>query len=106
MDLELLGTTLSDLGEPAYRERQVWRWAAQGAAGFDAMTDLPLGLRAALDDAVPFSSLTLEQEARASDGTIKALFDDRRRAAGGGGADALPRTGGARCASPRSRAAR
>ncbi len=80
MDLELLAATLADLDEPAYRERQVWRWAAQGADGFDAMTDLPLGLRAALQESVPFSSLTLQEEAHASDGTVKALFatrDDR-----------------------------
>jgi 23S rRNA (adenine2503-C2)-methyltransferase len=74
MDLELLASTLSDLGEPAYRERQVWRWAAQGADGFAAMTDLPLGLRDALAGSVPFSSLTLEDQAHASDGTVKALF--------------------------------
>ena len=77
MDLELLASTLSDLDEPAYRARQVWRWAAQGAGGFDAMTDLPLELRGALAETVPFSSLELEHEARASDGTIKALFSTR-----------------------------
>jgi 23S rRNA (adenine2503-C2)-methyltransferase len=77
MDLDLLATTLADLGEPTYRERQVWRWAAQGATGFDAMTDLPLALRSALTAAVPFSSLTLEQEAHARDGTVKALFHTR-----------------------------
>ena len=75
MDLELLTSTLRELGEPAYRERQVWRWAAQGAAGFAEMTDLPLDLRAALGEAVPYSSLTLVQEAHASDGTVKALFE-------------------------------
>jgi 23S rRNA (adenine2503-C2)-methyltransferase len=74
VDIELLTSTLADLDEPAYRERQVWRWAAQGAEGFADMTDLPLALRAALADAVPFSSLTLQHEARARDGTVKALF--------------------------------
>jgi 23S rRNA (adenine2503-C2)-methyltransferase len=74
MDLGLLERTLDDLGEPAYRNRQVWRWTAQGADSFDAMTDLPLGLRAALGGKVPFSSLTLERELRARDGTVKALF--------------------------------
>ena len=74
MDVQLLRRTLTELGEPAYRERQIWRWASQGATGFDAMTDLPLGLRTALEEAVPFSSLTLEHEARSSDGTIKALL--------------------------------
>ena len=74
MDLKLLETTLADLGEPGYRASQVWRWAARGASGFDEMSDLPLGLRSGLAEAVPFSSLTLEHEARASDGTVKALF--------------------------------
>jgi len=74
VDLKLLETTLADLGEPGYRAGQVWRWAARGASGFDEMSDLPLGLRSGLAEAVPFSSLTLEHEARASDGTVKALF--------------------------------
>ena len=74
MDLELLSTTLTDMGQPTYRQRQVWRWAAEGATSFDDMTDLPLALRASLADTVPFSSLTLQEEAHATDGTIKALF--------------------------------
>jgi 23S rRNA (adenine2503-C2)-methyltransferase len=74
VDLDRLQRTLGDLGEPGYRSRQVWRWAAQGAGSYDAMTDLPLRLRAALGETVPFSSLTVEQELRDRDGTIKALF--------------------------------
>src|SRR5947209_2265042 len=74
MDFELLSSTLEDLGEPAFRARQVWRWAAHGATGYEAMTDLPTRLREALADAVPLSTLTLEHEAHASDGTVKALF--------------------------------
>jgi 23S rRNA (adenine2503-C2)-methyltransferase len=38
------------------------------------MTNLPRELRSALTDEVPFSSLALERETRASDGTRKALF--------------------------------
>jgi 23S rRNA (adenine2503-C2)-methyltransferase len=74
MDNALLERTLTELGEPGYRRRQIWKWVAQGAEGFNAMTDLPLALRAKLTDAVPFSSLTLEHEARSRDGTIKALL--------------------------------
>ena len=77
MDLDLLEGTLAELGQPAYRARQVWRWTAQGVGGFGEMTDLPLDLRAALEEAVPFSSLELQQEARARDGTVKALFTTR-----------------------------
>jgi 23S rRNA (adenine2503-C2)-methyltransferase len=74
MDMQLLERTLSDLGEPAYRARQVWRWTAQGGDGFDGMTNLPRELRAELTERVPFSSLTLEDEAHARDGTVKALL--------------------------------
>ncbi len=74
MDLALLESKLSELGEPAYRARQVWKWAAQGAASYAAMTDLPLRLRSGLDDAVPFSTLSAETESRSRDGTVKALF--------------------------------
>ena len=74
VDLELLERRVAELGEPAYRSQQVWKWTAQGAACFGAMTNLPVSLRADLEDTVPFSTLTLEHEASASDGTIKALL--------------------------------
>jgi 23S rRNA (adenine2503-C2)-methyltransferase len=74
MDLELLQRTLADAGEPAFRARQVWAWAARGAAGYEAMTDLPAALRARLAEQVPFSTLTLADEAHAKDGTVKALL--------------------------------
>ena len=74
MDLKRLQRTLRELDQPGYRDGQVWRWAAQGAAGFGSMTNLPLALRAALAEAVPFSTLTVKHEAHARDGTVKALF--------------------------------
>ena len=74
MDLNLLQRTLSELDQPAYRARQVWRWAAQGAASFESMTDVPLALRSTLAERVPFSTLAVEHEAHARDGTGKVLF--------------------------------
>ncbi len=74
MDLELLDATLTDAGEPPYRARQVWAWAARGAAGYDEMTDLPAALRARLAERVPFSTLEPVDEAHARDGTVKTLF--------------------------------
>jgi 23S rRNA (adenine2503-C2)-methyltransferase len=74
MDLALLDTMLAEAGEPAYRARQVWAWAARGASGYDEMTDLPARLREGLAAAVPYSTLTVQREAHASDGTVKALF--------------------------------
>jgi 23S rRNA (adenine2503-C2)-methyltransferase len=74
MDLTAVEDELRDLEEPAYRARQIWRWTAQGAVGYGAMTDVPLALRERLDAAVPFTTLSLEHEAQAKDGTVKALF--------------------------------
>jgi 23S rRNA (adenine2503-C2)-methyltransferase len=74
VDLSLLERTLAARGEPPYRAAQVWAWAAAGAGGYGEMTNLPLRLRRALADEVPFSTLTLETEAKARDGTVKALF--------------------------------
>ncbi|MDX6688918.1 MAG: rRNA (adenine2503-C2)-methyltransferase [Solirubrobacteraceae bacterium] len=74
MDLELLERTLAEAGEPAFRARQVWSWAARGADGYEAMTDVPAKLRARLADEVPFSTLALADEATSRDGTVKSLF--------------------------------
>ena len=74
MNLELLEQTLADRGEPSFRARQVWEWAARGASSYDEMTNLPTALRTALADVVPFSTLTVADEAYSADGTVKALF--------------------------------
>jgi 23S rRNA (adenine2503-C2)-methyltransferase len=74
MDLDLLHTTLEDLGQPPFRAAQVWEWAARGASGYEAMTNLPAALREQLAERVPFSSLQLERDAHSRDGTVKALF--------------------------------
>ncbi len=74
MDLTLLHTRLAERGEPRYRAGQVWRWAAAGAPGYREMTSLPAALRSALAEEVPFSTLTVEAETVAGDGTVKTLF--------------------------------
>jgi 23S rRNA (adenine2503-C2)-methyltransferase len=72
MDTALLDEALAD--EPRYRRRQVWEWAARGARGYDEMTNIPATVRARLAEEVPFSTLTVERDARSRDGTVKALF--------------------------------
>ncbi len=74
VDLALLDRTLADLGQPAFRARQVWTWAARGAAGYHEMTDLPAALRGELAERVPFSTLEVERETRSQDGTLKVLL--------------------------------
>jgi 23S rRNA (adenine2503-C2)-methyltransferase len=79
VELTLLQQTLADLGQPAFRARQVWAWTARGAGSYEEMTDLPAGLREQLAQRVPFSSLNVVHEAHARDGTVKALFHTRDR---------------------------
>ena len=74
MDLDLLEQTLADRGEPPFRAAQVWEWVARGARSYGEMTNLPAALREELAAAVALSSLHVEREASARDGTEKALF--------------------------------
>ena len=74
MDLEILAQTLEEAGEPSYRAGQVWEWTARGAGSYTEMTNLPGPLRELLTERVPFSSLSLIDQAQAGDGTVKALF--------------------------------
>jgi 23S rRNA (adenine2503-C2)-methyltransferase len=74
VDLVVLEEWLRERGERGYRFAQIWEWAARGAAGYDAMTNLPRALRESLAAAVPYSTLTVETERESSDGTVKTLF--------------------------------
>lgn len=74
MDLALLNDTLADLGQPSYRAKQVWEWAARGATSYDEMLNLPADLRDELGSRVPFSSLEPIDRAVSKDGTVKVLF--------------------------------
>jgi 23S rRNA (adenine2503-C2)-methyltransferase len=74
VDLKHLEARVSELGEPAYRARQIWEWTARGAEGYDVMTNVPRTLRDALAADVPFSTLAPESEQRSRDGTMKTLF--------------------------------
>jgi 23S rRNA (adenine2503-C2)-methyltransferase len=74
MDRGLLERVLAERGEPEYRARQAWRWAADGVPSYEAMTTLPKALRADLEREVPFSTLEVVTERESRDGTVKTLF--------------------------------
>jgi 23S rRNA (adenine2503-C2)-methyltransferase len=70
--LARLTLELERLGEKPYRARQLFRWLHQkGAAAFDEMTDLPRPLRGRLAERFTLRTLTIAEEHRSSDGTIK-----------------------------------
>jgi 23S rRNA (adenine2503-C2)-methyltransferase len=74
VDVVALEAVLAGRGEPRFRARQVWEWAARGAAGYDEMTSVPARLRRALAEELPFSTLEVVHEAKSRDGTVKTLF--------------------------------
>src|SRR5207248_2118556 len=54
VNLELLAAELA--GEPPYRARQVWAWAARGASGYDEVAGLPSPLRAELAEGLQLAT--------------------------------------------------
>ncbi len=76
LTLPQLGARLVELGFPAYRARQVWGWTyRQLVAEYDAMRNVPTGLRETLAESLPLRLLTPVRTLTADDGeTIKMLF--------------------------------
>jgi 23S rRNA (adenine2503-C2)-methyltransferase len=74
MDLQRLDALFTELGEPSFRAGQVWAWLARGCSSYEEMTNLPGALRDRLAHELPLSTLALERDALAADGTEKALF--------------------------------
>ena len=73
---ETIATTLADLGEPAYRSRQVYQALTRGfATDFAEMTTLPVALRRALAERLrPLSLEEVETRAAPRGAARKTLF--------------------------------
>ncbi len=70
-----LAAALKDLGEPAYRAKQVFKWLSAPVGGFDEMTNLPRALREKLKESFTLYAPTVEQKrVSALDGTVKYLW--------------------------------
>lgn len=65
---------LVSMGEPAFREKQVFAWLSRGVKSWDEMSDLPKALREALSEKCELLSLSLELEQCSADGTKKYLL--------------------------------
>ena len=73
--LEELKGVLAGWKEPAFRAKQIFDWLyKKGAVGFDAMSNLPQGLRARLKETFTLDSLAVETMQTSKDGTRKFLF--------------------------------
>lgn len=75
MTLEEMGAYLKELGQPAFRAKQVFQWLHRGAKSFDEMTNLSKELRAKLsEDCYITVPVAERKQISAQDGTIKYLW--------------------------------
>ena len=75
LSAEELARFVSDLGQPAYRARQIFSGIhARRQTSFDALTDLPREFRETLKQQAVVSTLTLQSRYLSSDGTRRYLF--------------------------------
>ena len=76
MTPEELAAWLKELGEPAFRAKQIFRWLYRGVRSFDEMTDLSKALREKLAGAALLTPPTVaRKQVSAQDGTIKYLWE-------------------------------
>ena len=70
-----LTATIKELGQPAFRGKQVFTWLHKGVRSYDEMTNLPRDLRAVLAQRYPINApeAVRRQESK-MDGTIKYLW--------------------------------
>jgi len=62
----------SSLGlDKKFRAKQIFKWVADGARDYDAMTNLPLSLRQELSAKAPIFSTSVLETLRDPDGTVK-----------------------------------
>ena len=75
MTLPELTATIKELGQPAFRGKQVYTWLHKGVRSYEEMTNLPKGLRDALSEKFPICppEVVRKQESQ-KDGTIKYLW--------------------------------
>jgi len=73
--LSELGEVLKELGQPAFRAKQVYTWLHKGVRSYEQMTNLPKALRDVLAENYPINApeVVRKQESK-TDGTIKYLW--------------------------------
>ena len=71
-----IGAVLKELGQPAFRAKQVYTWLHKGVRSYDEMTNLPKGLRDVLSEKYPIHPpKVVRKQESARDGTIKYLWE-------------------------------
>ena len=75
MNMEEVTQAFKEMGEPAFRAKQVFVWLHKGVKSFDEMTNLSKTLRQKLDDLYYITvPVIVRKQQSAKDGTIKYLW--------------------------------
>ena len=76
MTLPELQEALKELGQPAFRAKQIYTWLHKGVRSYDEMTNLSKDLRAKLAEVYPFyTPRVIRKQESKKDGTIKYLWE-------------------------------
>ncbi len=71
-----IAAVLKELGQPAFRAKQVYTWLHKGARSYDEMTNIPKTLRDALANTYPiYTPKVVRKQESKKDGTIKYLWE-------------------------------
>ena len=75
MTLPELTAAIKELGQPAFRGKQIYTWLHKGVRSYEEMTNLPKALRDTLNEKYPIHApeVVRKQESK-KDGTIKYLW--------------------------------
>ncbi len=75
MDLEEMTSLMKELGEPAFRAKQVFQWLHRGVTSFEEMTNLSKALREKLAETCFITAPQVERKQTSRvDGTVKYLW--------------------------------
>ena len=70
-----IGAVLKEMGQPAFRAKQVYTWLHKGVRSYEEMTNLPKTLREALEQQYPlYAPEVVRKQESQKDGTIKYLW--------------------------------
>ncbi len=75
MTIPEIGAILKDMGQPAFRGKQVYTWLHKGVRSYEEMTNLPRDLRERLAETHPiYAPKVVRKQESQKDGTIKYLW--------------------------------
>ena len=70
-----IGAVLKEMGQPAFRAKQIFTWLHKGVRSYEEMTNLPKTLREELAKAYPiYAPVVVRKQESQKDGTIKYLW--------------------------------